>query len=317
MEHRTFDSLYDDAVSPRHPRNKGKRVLLILAVFFILLGFGKEPEGKDTGGSIKVSGHGEIDFEGRYLLGIAEMPSSWHKEALKAQAIAARTYAYRYKQEGREICTTEACQVYSSSKADNPPAEWKQAVEETKGQVLDGVVTFYSSTAGGYGTPVGWDTTDGQGGGNFIDKTYEKLGGSPWLYKAWYRKGYTNSGDTCGRSNPWLSGAEMADIVNAYLVLTRSSDQGEKDRVTPVTTACWGGNPYSIDELRNVASKYGGISNATNASVSQGNGVTNSVSINGVTMSANEFYKAFSLRAPGYLRIPQNESQLFFNIESK
>ena len=30
-------------------------------------------------------------------MGIAEMPSTWPTEALKAQAIAARTYAYRYK----------------------------------------------------------------------------------------------------------------------------------------------------------------------------------------------------------------------------
>jgi len=72
-------------------------------------------------------------FEGRYLMGIAEMPSSWHKEALKAQAVAARTYAYRYKESGQAICTTQACQVFSQSKADSSPADWRQAVEETRG----------------------------------------------------------------------------------------------------------------------------------------------------------------------------------------
>lgn len=279
--------------------------------------YGKEPVSKDTGGDISVSGSGSINFEERYLYGIAEMPSSWHPEALKAQAVAARTYAYRYKKDGKEICVTESCQVFSKSKADNPPQAWKDAVNATKGQVLEDVVTFYASTHGGNASPIGWDTTDGSGGSNFIDKSYEKLGGSPWLYKAWYRKGYTNSGDTCGRGNPWLSGAEMADIVNAYLVLTKSGDQGEKDRISPITTSCWGGNPYSVDELRNVAGKYGGISSASSVSVSQGNGTTNSVTIDGVSMSAKDFYKAFSLRAPGYLRIPQNEGQLFFNIEKK
>ncbi len=73
--------------------------------------YSKTPVAKDTGGTIKVTGAGDIDFEGKYLLGIAEMPSSWPQEALKAQAVAARTYAYRYKTEGKEICTNEACQV--------------------------------------------------------------------------------------------------------------------------------------------------------------------------------------------------------------
>lgn len=277
--------------------------------------YGKEPVDKDTGGTIKVAGHGEIDFEGRYLLGIAEMPSSWHPEALKAQAIAARTYAYRYKRDGLEICTTEACQVFNAGKADNPPDSWRQAVEDTRGKVLEDVVTYYASTHGGFASPIGWDTTDGGGGGNFIDKAYDKIGGSPWLYKAWWRQGYSNSGDTCGRSNPWLSPTEMADIVNAAIAL-KNSDGIDTGRITPITTSCWGGNPYSMDELRNLVSGRGGISTATSVTVSQGNGSTNSVTINGISMSGEEFKKAFNLRAPGRLSIPQSDFA-FFNIEKK
>ncbi len=276
--------------------------------------YGKEPVNKDTGGTIKVAGFGEMDFEGKYLLGIAEMPSSWHPEALKAQAIAARTYAYRYKQQGSEICTTEACQVYNDGKANNPPAEWKAAVEATKGQVLEDVTTYYASTHGGFASPIGWDTTDGSGGGNFIDKAYDKIGGSPWLYKAWYTEGYSPSSDKCGRSNPWLSPEEMADIVNAAIALKTSGiDTG---RITPVTTSCWGGNPYSMDELRNLVSGNGGISSANSANVTQGNGTTNSVTINGVTLSGEDFKRAFNLRAPGHLSIPQSGFN-FFNIEKK
>lgn len=276
--------------------------------------YGKEPVGKDTGGDINVAGHGSMNFEDRYLLGIAEMPSDWHPEALKAQAVAARTYAYRYKSEGREICTTEACQVFNSGKADNPPQAWRDAVSATRGQVLEDVVTYYASTHGGYASPIGWDTTDGQGGANFIDRAYDKLGGSPWLYKAWWRKGYSNSSDTCGRANPWLSPEEMADIVNAAVALKTGGI--DTSRITPVTTACWGGNPYSMDELRNLTSGKGGISSATSVSVSQGNGSTNSVNINGVSLSGDEFKKAFNLRAPGYLSIPQS-SFAFFNVERK
>lgn len=276
--------------------------------------YGKEPVTKDTGGDIQVNGYGSMNFEEKYLLGIAEMPSSWHPEALKAQAVAARTYAYRYKTQGSSICTNEACQVYSDSKANNPPDAWRQAVQATKGEVLEDVVTYYASTHGGYASPIGWDTTDGNGGSNFIDKAYDKLGGSPWLYKAWYTQGYSPSSDKCGRSNPWLSPEEMADIVNAAIALKTGGI--DTSRITPVTTSCWGGNPYSMSELRNLVSGNGGISSASNVSVSQANGSTANVTINGITLSGEEFKKAFNLRAPGRLSIPQS-GFAFFNVEKK
>ncbi len=271
--------------------------------------YGKEPVSKDTSGTINVAGLGNINFEDYYLWGIAEMPSSWHPEALKAQAIAARTYAYRYKAEGKQICTTEACQVFRKSKADAPPDAWKQAVAATRGQIIEGVTTFYSSTAGGFSTTSGWDTTDGSGGANFTDKAYEKLGGSPWLYKAWYRQGYTSSGATCGQSDPWLNNEEFTDIVNAALVLRNGNDS----RVSSTSTGCWGGNPYSYSELR----EKGGVSSVSSISVSQGNGVTTNVNINGsINLTGDEFKQAFNLRAPGYLMIPQ-KGFAFFNIEKK
>jgi len=271
--------------------------------------YGKKPVKKDTGGTIKVAGYNELDFEGQYLYGIAEMPSSWHKEALKAQAVAARTYAYRYKIENKEICTTEACQVYRSDKASNPPDSWKQAVKETEGMILEDVVTYYASTHGGFASPIGWDTTDGSGGGDFFDKSYDKIGGSPWAYKAWYTKGYSASSDKCGLSNPWLTGEELADIINA----ARYRD----DRVTPITTSCWGGNPYSHEELRQ---KANGPSKVTGVTVIQSNGSTASIKfqtdIGEISLSGSEFKTAFNLRAPGYLSIPQS-SFAFFNIEHK
>lgn len=271
--------------------------------------YGKEPVNKDTGGGIKVKGYGEMAFETTYLYGIAEMPSSWDAEALKAQAVAARTYAYRYKVDGREICTTEACQVFSKSKSDNVPPSWKDAVDQTKGQILEDVVTYYASTHGGFASPIGWDTTDGGGGSNFIDKSYDKIGGSPWVYKAWYTKSYSPSSDKCGRANAWLNGEELADIVNA----ARYRD----DRVTPITTSCWGGNPYSHEELR---AKSDGPSRVTGVRVVQGNGSTSQVIFQTdkgeITLSGTEFKTAFNLRAPGYLSIPQS-GFAFFNLEHK
>lgn len=283
--------------------------------------YGKEPVTKDTGGNISVSGYGDMDFETTYLYGIAEMPSTWHKEALKAQAVAARTYAYRYKAQGQSICTTEACQVFSKSKSDSRIADWVAAVDETRGQVLEDVITYYASTHGGFASPIGWDTNDGGGGGNFIDKAYDKIGASPWVYKAWYTKGYSPSSDKCGRSSPWLSETEMADIINAYYVLNGSGGGADTGRVTPVTTSCWGGNPYSNDELRNVSQSYGGgINSATGVQVLQGNGTTNEVIFQTdkgeKRISGSKFKETFNLRAPGYLSIPQSEFA-FYNIEKK
>jgi peptidoglycan hydrolase CwlO-like protein len=275
--------------------------------------YGKEPVTKDTGGDINVNGYGSMNFEDKYLMGIAEMPSTWPAEALKAQAIAARTYAYRIKASGGSICTTEACQVYNDGKANNPPDTWKQAVQQTRGQVLEDVVTYYASTHGGFANPIGWDTTDGSGGSNFVDKAYDKAGGSPWLYKAWYTQSYSINSDKCGRSNAWLSPQEMADIVNAAIALKTGGI--DTSRITPVSP-CWGGNPYSMDELRNLVAGNGGISSATSVSVSQGNGTTGTVNINGVSLSGDEFKKAFNLRAPGRLSIPQS-GFAFFNIEKK
>ncbi len=283
--------------------------------------YGKDVSNADTGGSIQVDGAGSIDFETQYLYGIAEMPSNFPMDALKAQAVAARTYAYRYKQQGQSICATESCQVYLASKAANPPPEWKQAVDDTKGQIIDGVVTYFSSTAGGYLTTSGWDTTDGQGGSNFADNAYEKIAGSPWFYKAWYTQSYSVSSAKCGRSNPWLTSADMADFINAYYVLFHGGSSDETKRVSPTTTDCWPGNPYSQDELRQVSDKYGGgVSSVSGVTVSEGSGQTNEVifqtdkgerDIPGI-----DFKTAFNLRAPGYLSIPQN-GFAFFNIEHK
>jgi peptidoglycan hydrolase CwlO-like protein len=281
----------------------------------------KDPVGKDTGGSIKVAGFGEMDFETTYLYGIAEMPSTWHAEALKAQAVAARTYAWRYKKDGKEICTTEACQVFNKGKSDSSPQAWKDAVDATKGQILEDVTTYYASTHGGFASPIGWDTTDGSGGGSFLDRAYDKLGGSPWVYKAWYTKGYSSSSDKCGRSSPWLSSEEMADIINAVITLNNGGSGDETGRITPVTTSCWGGNPYSMSELRSVSEKYGGgISSVSSVNVSQGNGSTNEVVFQTnkgeKRFNGSTFKTGFNLRAPGYLSIPQS-GFAFFNIEKK
>lgn len=287
--------------------------------------YGKRPVDKDTGGSIKVTGYGEMDFETTYLYGIAEMPSDWPEPALKAQAIAARTYAYRYKKDGLTICTTEACQVFSKSKSDNVPESWKNAVNNTRGKVLEDVVTYYSSTTGGYLTTSGWDTTDKAAGGDWTTKAWESKAGSPWFYKAWYRNGYKNSDSSCGRK-PWLSEEEMADIINSWLVLKNGEGNGaDTGRILPVTIReCKVGNqsgdPYSMSELRsklsNPVTSISGKPVLTNDGSGNTTNVKFSTNRGEINISGSQFKEVFNTRAPGYVSIPQ-KGFAFFNIERK
>ncbi len=300
--------------------NEGQNYETILESYY-----GKKPVSKDTGGDIKVAGQGSINFEEKYLYGIAEMPSDWPKEALKAQAIAARTYAYRYKVEGSEICITESCQVFSKSKADNPPEEWKNAVNETRGKVLEDVVTFYSSTTGGYLSTSGWDTTDKSGGGDWTTRAWESKAGSPWFYKSWYRNGYKNSDNSCGRK-PWLSEEEMADILNAWLVLKKGEGSGvDTGRVLPVTinnckVGGQSGDPYSMSELKSKLSSPVNSISGKPTITHDGSGNTTNIRFNTnrgeLSMSGAEFKEVFNTRAPGYISIPQKGFS-FFNIERK
>jgi peptidoglycan hydrolase-like amidase/peptidoglycan hydrolase CwlO-like protein len=266
---------------------------------------------------ICVEGIGNMSFQ-EYLYGIAEMPSTWNMNALKAQAIAARSYAYRRTKNGGCICTTQSCQVFSSSKSKNPPDSWKKAVNETEKRIIGGDINrtgygWYSSTTGGYINNVGWDVS-----GKWPDGAYEKKAGSPWFYKAWYTKSYSD-GSTCNHPHPWLSEKEMADILNAYVVYTKGTS-GEKGHITP-RSDCWGGDPYSLDEMAKRADKY--LDGEPYKSVS---GVDVEISNSGytskVTFKTNRgetsfdgptFKTVFNLRSPGYVAI---RSKLFdFKVE--
>ena len=99
-----------------------------------------------------------------YLAGVvgAEMPGYWEPEALKAQAITARTYCFYIKTRfgtNREwdMKQTAAHQVYRGLNAES--AQIWQAVNETEGQVItckqsggleEIFPAYYSSTCGGH-----------------------------------------------------------------------------------------------------------------------------------------------------------------------
>jgi stage II sporulation protein D len=97
-----------------------------------------------------------------YVRGISEVPNSWPTEALRAQAIAARTYAYwRIAGALRAGCS---CDVYTSTadqyfvgwdkEASSQGERWVQAVEATARTVAtwggQPIYAAYSSSSGGY-----------------------------------------------------------------------------------------------------------------------------------------------------------------------
>jgi len=262
--------------------------------------------------TISITGFGRVSFEDNYLLGIYEVPESWGDsggfEALKAQAVAARSYAlYATNGGSGSICTTEACQVY---KPQLKSGKWAEAVRATRGWVLtkggSPAPTYFSASSGGYTiSQWGWtgikDTS-----GDWPGTAYEKVGSSPWFYKGWYK---SRAGASCGRSGPWLTSTEMADILNAWKVLYQGG--GDVSRITPVGD-CWGGNPYSQNDLQGI----GGYSSVNSVSVIYGNdGSTNNVSFStnsgSVNIPGDQFKKAFNLRAPGYIGVKSS----LFNIE--
>jgi peptidoglycan hydrolase-like amidase len=100
----------------------------------------------------------ELPLE-EYLLGVVPnelSPSTFGQlEALKAQAIAARTYIVKnmgqYRAEGFDICDTDQCQVYFGAGTEDPLSS--RAATETRGVVAtyngQPINALYSSTCGG------------------------------------------------------------------------------------------------------------------------------------------------------------------------
>ena len=93
-----------------------------------------------------------------YLLSVvpSEMPSGWSLEALKAQAIAARSYAVasigKHEADGYDLKQTTDDQVYSGVASENPNSS--EAVAETRGMVMrchgQVITAYFHSTSGGY-----------------------------------------------------------------------------------------------------------------------------------------------------------------------
>ncbi|MEK9143432.1 MAG: SpoIID/LytB domain-containing protein [Patescibacteria group bacterium] len=277
---------------------------------------------------IDVQGYRRMPIE-TYLLGIYEMPESWPPAALEAQAIAARSYALAYTNNGANpICTSQSCQVY---KEPHKSGAWKTAVEKTAGKVMVSggtvVTAWYSSTDGGYtfanndvwgGSQRAWTkrTRDANGDvGSFSDllaKGYDR--DSPCFYAAQgFRGEYAKSA--------WLKEEEVADIVNVILLARKDGGTKEHlyqpDKPNPAGTDSWSRDKVRQELTSRGVSAFTSISDIRVSSVDWGVGRVTQVTVsgNGGTLSfdGSEFKDFFNLRAPANIQIVGP----LFNVERK
>jgi SpoIID/LytB domain protein len=258
-----------------------------------------------------------------YMKRIWEVPDSWTDNdlaALKAQAIAARSYVVAQTNNGaRSICSNTHCQVFQQ----NPKGgNWEAAVNATSGQVMvqggQTITAYFSSTHGGYIHSSGGDINyrpwlkDAQdtsaGAGSFSDlnnNAYDK--DSPWFYCDWGSRGQYNN-------TAWMQPSEVADIANVLMLVQKDGSVKEHlyqvDKPNPAGTDTWDANRVK-QELRNRSGTP--IDSASSVSISAdfGSGNTTGVSVNGINFSGSDFKTYFNLRAPANIQIVGP----LFNIE--
>lgn len=281
---------------------------------------------KDPNLKIKVQGHGEKNLDD-YLLGIYEMPGDWPLEALKAQVVAARSYALAYTNNGaNEICTTQACQVY---KGGNKGGNWEKAVNDTKGEVMvyggEVVKGWYASTFGGFAFNSGdvWGSdrgytkrmrdTNGEIS-SFADlesRAYDRE--SPCFYAAQgFRSEYSKSA--------WLKSDEVADIVNVLIIAKNDSSTqshlSQADKPNPDGVDTWDKDRVKSELKSRAIAPFNSISSVS-VDWDKGQGQVSSVNISGdagsQSFNGTEFRNFFNLRAPANIQIVGP----LYNIEKK
>ena len=109
-------------------------------------------------GKLRISLRTELD---QYLKGVlqSEVPASYPLEAIKAQAVAARTYALRprinhLKRDGINVCDSYLCCQYFGGAKSQPAENHLKAIAQTAGQVLTyenkPILALFSSNSGGH-----------------------------------------------------------------------------------------------------------------------------------------------------------------------
>jgi len=183
----------------------------------------------------------------RYLQGVVPVemgPSQFPElEALKAQAVAARTYAVahlgEHADEGWDLCGTPACQAYDGAGAEHALSD--RAVAETAGLIaVSGgapIDAMYTSTCGGH-------TEDAAR--VFPDRAQPYLRG---VVCAWERELELIGEGTAGA---WVSAERFAEELALVALDLEPQRTGPRDVVDRVAAAC-GGEPGQVASADPVA----------------------------------------------------------------
>lgn len=194
--------------------------------------------------TVPVQGVGTLDVD-TYAAGIGEVPSNgcenlgvkfgdlgywgcWPKEAIKAQVVAARSYALYYTRGGYPICTSDSCQVYNGGEA----KRWAATETSYESVIYAGepAQAFYSANNNqGYGTANNetvWSSRDGSGSARAYLRSVNDNG---FYYPAAY-KGCGN-GD-CSKWSSRTNSYTLAEIQGmfSWAVTSPSTSISSADR---------------------------------------------------------------------------------------
>ena len=204
----------------------------------------------------------EVDFE-TYVKGVipGEMPVSYEEEALKAQSICARTYAYMklngeksYPEYGADLDDSVQYQVYKSQQ-DNERTD--QAVEETKGEIL----TYQGNIAATYYFSTSWGYTTGMDAWLKEDIPYlaaTAVGEAGELSN--FEEVFLNpEGTFYEETEPWYRWQLVIDLIENKEALFQHLTEEQKEN--PGTVLIWKekekayveGAPAAFDQIRNIA----------------------------------------------------------------
>jgi stage II sporulation protein D len=174
-----------------------------------------------------------------YVRGVVseEMPKTWPLEALKAQAVAARSYALAARRDGPfDLYADTRDQVYGGIPAETPATD--QAVAETKWQALEYggqiATTYFFSSSGGQTAA--------------IDDVFPQKPPEPYLVSV---------GDPYDTMSPWhdwgpivLSGAQMSKKLGVRGVSDLETAPADGRAQTVTMTAAAGSRTFSAGSVR-------------------------------------------------------------------
>ncbi len=180
----------------------------------------------------------ELPFE-EYLYGVlpSEMPASYENEALKAQAVCARTFACRYLEEPKypqydvALDDSTSCQVYMNLPEQ---AETSFAVDETRGILLtyNGALatTFYYSTSCGLSADVTtWPDYRKEDypylSAYTLDKEHRAVDFSDDMEGERLRVYLNGEQDAYERELPWYRWACTIECADTQLMYTRMAER--------------------------------------------------------------------------------------------